>query len=457
MMLGDDIKKSAASLIVNKVMRNFGIDNILYYDIFTLVKGLFDYENMLAFMFIGYMIYLIKDKFRFKWGSDSKNWVYVYDVDEIYNITDYLMKKVNLDCTVRRLNVVKKNGSTFNLTQPLRPVKFSDKFGDKEINGEIECCISENIEGTDDTFNGNSKVGTCEKSYYVYIKMRLDNESTLNYLKFINQMYNDESRLESLSVRVILSADMSEKKIYLSKRKMVNVIDAMDYFFHPDKKKILEEIEEFDKIAKSEIYNPYNSEMYGMCLYGPPGTGKTDFILKLAYKLKRNILHLNIENMNINELEKIIEGTQNFADEKSNKLNGQHKNFIYVFDEFDSMINDIKAQDLLRFFSGVIKYTGGIFVVTTNKFDDIYEINPALFRTGRLNKINFGKFNNEMINEIVYKYFGVEVNEEYNFDCNADIILNANYIKVLNIDNNKKVGMFMDLFKVKGGENKKDE
>ncbi len=62
-----------------------------------------------------------------------------------------------------------------------------------------------------------------------------------------------------------------------------------------------------------------------------------------------------------------------------------------------------------------------------------------------------------MINEIVYKYFGVEVNEEYNFDCNADIILNANYIKVLNIDNNKKVGMFMDLFKVKGGENKKDE
>ena len=87
-------------------------------------------------------------------------------------------------------------------------------------------------------------------------------------------------------------------------------------------------------------------------------------------------------------------------------------------------------NDLLELFCGIVKFHGAMFMATTNNFNKINEIKPALFRYGRLTPILFDGFNGKIINEIIYKNYSLEDIKKYTlFEndckfsiCNSEII-----------------------------------
>jgi hypothetical protein len=72
--------------------------------------------------------------------------------------------------------------------------------------------------------------------------------------------------------------------------------------------------------------------------------------------------------------------------------------------------NIITLKDLLVIFQGSVPIDGCIIIAMTNKYHEICEKCPALFRTERLTPIQFGNFDVNMINEVSKYYFHREIN-----------------------------------------------
>jgi hypothetical protein len=63
-------------------------------------------------------------------------------------------------------------------------------------------------------------------------------------------------------------------------------------------------------------------------------------------------------------------------------------------------------RDLLEIFQGPVPLDGMIIMATTNKFDEIKNSCPELFRPGRLTPVYFGYIHIETLHEISRFYFG---------------------------------------------------
>ncbi len=64
------------------------------------------------------------------------------------------------------------------------------------------------------------------------------------------------------------------------------------------------------------------------------------------------------------------------------------------------------VNDLLEIFQGTVPNDGAIMIATTNNYDEIKEMCPALFRPGRLTPVHFGYVKKETMQEISRFYFG---------------------------------------------------
>lgn len=197
-------------------------------------------------------------------------------------------------------------------------------------------------------------------------------------------------------------------------------------------------VEELDKIinlVKPFIYNPIETsneteKLYkkcgkafklGLCFYGKPGTGKTTLGKAIQKITKRDIIHVNLDNLKTKrEAKKLFSGnlTINKRKLKSNQI-------IYLLEDCDAVNNDFiksrKREDndkinliennenyvinklnelttttvkilqededrinlsyLLNLWDGVVELPGAIIIMTTN---DIEKIDEALLRPGRI-------------------------------------------------------------------------
>lgn len=179
----------------------------------------------------------------------------------------------------------------------------------------------------------------------------------------------------------------------------------------------------------------------GILLYGPPGTGKTGCICALANYLKRDIIIVNTLN---------VRGC--LQTEFTNYIKRYQKTHIFVFDEFDYILNaqssdtnesekyhemlanttckeeKCKILDLIKeskssfnsptldirfilsLLDGIGNDTDRIIIATTNNPD---KINPAFLRPGRFDavlKLGFCSFT--MLKDIIQTKFE-ELNDEY--------------------------------------------
>ena len=66
---------------------------------------------------------------------------------------------------------------------------------------------------------------------------------------------------------------------------------------------------------------------------------------------------------------------------------------------------DLSLEDLLEIFQGPVPLEGSIIFATTNKYDEIKKLCPALFRPGRLTPIHFDNATNTMADELCQYFY----------------------------------------------------
>ena len=67
--------------------------------------------------------------------------------------------------------------------------------------------------------------------------------------------------------------------------------------------------------------------------------------------------------------------------------------------------NIIKIEDLLTIFQGAVPTEGCVIIAMTNKYEELKEKCPALFRPGRLTPVYFGNFDLELLSRVSKHYF----------------------------------------------------
>ncbi len=216
-------------------------------------------------------------------------------------------------------------------------------------------------------------------------------------------------------------------KSYISEKK------TFDRIFYDKKQEIVNLLTNF----KSGNLYPDSISMdnkLGILLYGPPGTGKTGTISAIANYLKRNIIVVNFsDTMTPAQLDAILDPAR-------------YKEYIYVFDEFDCLLDVLvgKKQEekpeekidyaalltattdkderatiiemmkskkperitlgyLLQKLDGIEDATDRLIIATTNHPENI---NPALLRPGRFDlKLCLGNCSAQMYEDILTSFF----------------------------------------------------
>lgn len=78
-----------------------------------------------------------------------------------------------------------------------------------------------------------------------------------------------------------------------------------------------------------------------------------------------------------------------------------------AYDSINKENNEIiRIEDLLTIFQGSVPIEGCIIIAMTNKYEEISQKCPQLFRAGRLTPIYFGNFNMKILNDVSKHYFG---------------------------------------------------
>jgi hypothetical protein len=214
-------------------------------------------------------------------------------------------------------------------------------------------------------------------------------------------------------------------------------------FFHNNNSKTIWET------LKKVHYNPEFFSNMGqnarsnLLLYGPPGSGKSSFIYRVAKSLNRHIISVDISTITSKYL--LYSTIQ-----KPRVGSNDPKDAIIVLEEFDIMVNklykseqdnkdpermekrvlaalssaskdpsdvsfkenlvkgnsdDIVLRDLLDILQGTIPIDGSIIIATTNKYEEIKDLCPELFRAGRMTPIFFGYLDREGFKGFCKYYF----------------------------------------------------
>lgn len=217
----------------------------------------------------------------------------------------------------------------------------------------------------------------------------------------------------------------------------INKKKTFDTLYYPQKSELVALISRFRSGMMYPSHIPIDNKL-GILLYGPPGTGKTGTISAVANMLQRSIIMINFANITTcNQLDMIMDPTN-------------YTKFIYVFDEFDcilDVINDTRGDKkdtskqmdwgnmllladeaerknilammrdehartddtlinmayLLQKLDGLESAEGRVIIATTNNPD---KINPALLRPGRFDiKICLEPATEDMVVDILTNFF----------------------------------------------------
>jgi hypothetical protein len=207
-----------------------------------------------------------------------------------------------------------------------------------------------------------------------------------------------------------------------------------------------------------------------MLLYGPPGTGKSAFAYRLAMSLGRHIVSLDITCLDKADVYQIMQQPtiaglarkpdeciflleefditvmylnnkrkkkmSSSCDQKKHEGSSGPKGLEEVkteaanAEDFSQLrsAREFELEDLLEILQGPVPIPGSIIIATSNKYKEMVEICPALFRAGRLTPVEFGNMTWNSLQEMTKHYFGKELNispvEKMNL-ATSEIIENA--------------------------------
>lgn len=271
------------------------------------------------------------NKYIFKEKISSLTITYTHFTSTYYNqqnnTSDYLIYKSILLYTYDKKIVGSKFTSNSNSN-----LMFFDQFEEIQITKSIWLT-------TKNTTSNTSTIYTLELSSYTtsidsinrFIKKCLEKYKpkiqygTLSGLKYYKYIGMNNSTHQC----------MYDEYLFTQTKTFSNI-------FFTNKKSLVHKIKYFSK--NPEIYKlmgrPYTM---GIMLYGKPGTGKTSCIKAIASLTKRNIIEIPLTKIKTQkELSDIFYG---------NKINGVEIGLnkrLYVFEEFDCIIDRLKDRKLFK-------------------------------------------------------------------------------------------------------------
>jgi len=321
--------------------------------------------------------------------------------------------------------------------------------------------------------------------YYKNICKKIDEINTdklvLYYLKitkvsgkyeyFSSTIYNDKKRTIEDLEKLYIKSFFHKKRDYIW-----NIVKKIQY--NPE-----------------QFYNLGQVPRIGFCFYGPPGTGKSSFPYRIAMALSRHIISIDLlaiddknkifETMRNPPLSKsslkdVIYIFDEFdrtvltlckrkqKDKQCDKMMKKYMNKMIKnsSDSYDSSdlekqkpiknpkdkkntnekeesakkavenSNDnstrLTIEDLQEILQGPIPLENSIIIASTNKFEEMNTLCPALFRHGRLTPIYFGNADSHFINEIAKLFFRQELIINFaneNIQPSAVIEMALNYVE----------------------------
>ena len=371
-------------------------------------------------------------------------------------------------------------------------------FCDSNLDLEGTYIWKENVvneEKTDPSRNGGEKKTEQIRTPYLVFELFDDVCSPKSFIQQVTKRYDESNYGTLYQVRVMPNSSRElhnhVTQLYSGpfierKQRKKTFIDS---YFSPNKNKL---IPYFEKVH----WEPQSFEEFGQngkcnfLFHGPSGVGKSSFIYRIARYLNRDIVSINLRDY----YDRKASMWQIIQDASINGEKGRE--YILVFEEFDISVEllhqyenstlHIKNQkekknlddvsddekpfsknfamafgrdetklvvrDLLEIFDGVVPNGANMIIATSNRYEEMLNICPELFRPGRLTPVYFGYLSAKEINEMSLYYFGKElILQELNDDSIAlptsQITEKVKHIFSVTSDKNEAYERFCKFFK----------
>lgn len=343
------IKNLFAELnIKESILKVFGTDKMILVSILTVirvwVKNTFPYLNNLLF--------------REKYSSLVINYTF-------YTSTYYASQNSEADSLLYKsilYYVTKKNvlGVKYVLNSS-GIISHFDKNSEIKINKNLNIDTKVVISSTSTTFEielYSFTIKQCGIQHFL-------NKCVNNYKKYLmnttnftigansNQKYYSFQSFNNTTNSIIYE----ESKFFSNK--------TFDNIFFENKDIFLKKINYFsnNRGAYRELGIPYS---LGIILYGPPGTGKTSCIKALANQTGRCVIDINLSKLKYQKELKAV-----FQEQKINNVEISQDKRLYVFEEFDCIIDKVK-QRTLETKNTADNYQPQKVIITETKYDEFY-------------------------------------------------------------------------------------
>ncbi len=395
---------------------------------------LFSYGTYLA-IFIGLLFFIYKN-----YGKNEYNYIKTYDITDKHLIEWFYTNHPEI--FTKKSNMLKSSpydstNSDFVVPDINEKMFFNDTI--HEVKGYITTKV-------DEVFK---KQG--ESSWYTCVIIYVHKNSKYNACQYIEQLYKYRKEHISKSTDIVLWVVKPLCSVGNGDDSRTEFYEAP--FFKGKKTELATNYEKYIKSYFSSsrqelweyIYNihhhPEKFSRFGqearcnLLLYGPPGSGKSTFAYRLAMALGRHIFSLDISLFcddrafiynTINQA--MIDGMENKPEEyiilleefdvainylieqkKPKILIDEEKSVTFKKEENAKTNRTFQIEDLLELLQGSVPLKGSIIIATTNKYQEIKELCPSLFRPGRLSPVEFGYMDWKSLQELSLYYFKQEL------------------------------------------------
>lgn len=472
-----------STIITGYIVSKFGLDNIYYGFMYSIVLSacgyLFGLKSSSQWVPEGYswifyvfipIISSIGIYLGYKYYKKIKinNYIYIhiYDRSTVNKMIKYFSlypKMLQQDCDITLSNPDHEfQILTFN-NMDQKSQEFTETFdknipyNDTNFGLEGYICWKKNAKEIPGIANPSGASIPSKTLYITSLEIAIKKSTgrKINTKKIINNIIKEVDKrtanfIELKYVKLLNGNTYHSVSMYKGEKQDFKTREKhfIHSFFHQERDHLWTIIKKIHQEPNFFI-NQGQGARINLLLHGPSGSGKSTFIYRIAMCMDRNILSLDLRDLNKVNLYSLIQNP-NLNIYITGMTNGKDtfKNYVILFEEFDTSIleiheksmkekvfdeklknilspahqgivqgtgvvdqnkNDcsvIKLRDLLEIFQGPVPMHGMIIMATTNKYDEIRGLCPELFRPGRLTPIFFGYITSTVLQEISMYYFG---------------------------------------------------